>query len=80
MRAEDYDKFQGTSASAPIVVGSIALLLKANSLLTRIQVQDMIRKSADKIGTVAYVTGKNNYYGYGKLNLDTAFSLLTNNK
>jgi subtilisin family serine protease len=74
MRAEDYDKFQGTSASTPIVTASIALLLEANSNLTRQKVQEILQKSSDKIGTVEYLNGYNDYYGYGKINLDEAYS------
>lgn len=71
MRAEDYTKFQGTSASAPIVSGAIALLLEKKPFLTRTQVQKLLQTSSDKIGNVEYINGKNEYYGYGKLNLDT---------
>jgi len=76
MRAEDYDKFQGTSASAPIVAGSIALLLQANPNLTRTQVQNFLRQKADKIGNVPYVSERNDYYGFGKLNLDATRTAL----
>jgi len=70
MKAEDYDKFQGTSASAPIVSGAIALLLEKYPNLTRKEIQKIIQKSSDKIGNVEYINGRNNYYGYGKLNID----------
>lgn len=71
MRAEDYTKFQGTSASAPIVSGAIALLLEKSPSLSRLQVQQLLQTSSDKIGNIEYIDGKNLYYGYGKLNLDT---------
>lgn len=70
MKAEDYEKFRGTSASAPIVAGAVALLLEKKFDLTREAVQNIIRNNTDKIGSVEYVNGKNNYYGYGKLNVD----------
>lgn len=73
MKAEDYDKFQGTSASAPIVSGAIALLLEKNPNLSRKEIQKIIQKSSDKIGNIEYVNGRNNYYGYGKLNIDNMF-------
>jgi len=76
MRAEDYEKFQGTSASAPIITACIALLLEKNPNLSRQEVQDILHNSSDKIGTVEYINGHNNYYGYGKINLDKAFDLL----
>lgn len=69
MRAEDPELFVGTSASAPIVGGALALLLEKNSQLTCQQVQQRIKDSADKIGNVEYIEGHNPYYGYGKLNV-----------
>ncbi len=70
MKAEDYDKFQGTSVSAPIVSGAIALLLEEYPNLSREEIQKIIQRSSDKIGNVEYINGRNNYYGYGKLNID----------
>jgi len=69
IRAEDYDRFMGTSASAPLVTGAVALLLEKNPSLTRAEVQNILRESADKIGNVDYIDGWNKYYGYGKLNV-----------
>lgn len=74
MKAEDYKKFQGTSASAPIVSGAIALLLGKNPNLTRVQIQEILNKTSDKIGNVEYINNRNNYYGSGKLNLDKMLS------
>ncbi len=76
MKAEDYKKFQGTSASAPIISASIALLLEKNPQLTRKEIQNIVLLSADKIGNIEYLNERNDYYGYGKLNLDKAISLL----
>jgi hypothetical protein len=45
------------------------LLLEKNPQLTRQQVQQRIKDSADKIGNVEYIEGHNPYYGYGKLNV-----------
>ncbi|HFU74680.1 MAG TPA: hypothetical protein ENK66_00385 [Arcobacter sp.] len=70
IKAEDYDKFQGTSASAPIVSGAIALLLEEHPNLSREEIQQIIQKSSDKIGNVEYINGRNDYYGYGKINID----------
>ncbi len=75
---DDYNKFLGTSAAAPIVTGAIALLLEANPNLSRTQVFSIIRNSADKIGDVNYdYSGHNEYYGYGKLNLYNAIRMAT---
>ncbi len=76
LQAEDYKKFQGTSASAPIVTGSIALMLEKNPNLTREEIQNILYKTADKIGNVEYINGRNDYYGYGKINLDRAMESL----
>ncbi len=66
----DYDAgFTGTSASAPIVSGVIALMLEKNPNLTRVEVESLLRSTADKIGEDPYINGRNDYYGYGKINL-----------
>jgi hypothetical protein len=44
-------------------------LLEKNPQLTRQQVQQRIKDSADKIGNFEYTEGHNPYYGYGKLNV-----------
>jgi len=65
----DSNSFIGTSASAPIVSGAIALMLEKNPNLTRVEVENILKNSSDKVGSVAYTNGRNNYYGYGKINL-----------
>lgn len=73
----DSNGFKGTSASAPIVSGVIALMLEKNPNLSRIEVENILKNSADKIGTVSYdINGRNNYYGYGKINLTKAMDLI----
>ena len=80
--AEDYlfyddyaSAFIGTSASAPIVSGMIALLLQSNPSLTRVEIENLLKNSADKIGNVPYEDSKNIYYGYGKVNLSNLINL-----
>jgi subtilisin family serine protease len=75
--------FIGTSASAPVLSGAIAVLLEAYPNLTREEVFEILQKSSDKIGTHSYDmqangTSRNDYYGYGKLNLAKAFDLAKN--
>jgi len=70
-RAEDYDKFQGTSAAAPLVTGAVALLLQKYPNLTVQEIQNILHNSSDKIGNVPYENGRNKYYGYGKINVDS---------
>ncbi len=66
---DDDSSFKGTSASAPIVSASIALLLEKNSNLSREDIDNILHSSSDKIGNMEYENGRNNYYGYGKINL-----------
>jgi len=65
----DSNAFDGTSASAPIVSAAIALLLEKNPDLSRVEIENILNNSSDKIGNVAYENGRNDYYGYGKINL-----------
>jgi len=65
-----YNNFQGTSAAAPVVSGSLALLLEKYPNLTHDEVIELLKIKSDKIGDVPYdVTGFNSYYGYGKINV-----------
>ncbi|MDZ7362581.1 MAG: S8 family serine peptidase [candidate division KSB1 bacterium] len=70
----DYsDDFNGTSASCPNAAGVAALILSVNSGLTRVQVQDIMEKTADKIEKYPFNTSKangmwNKYVGFGRVN------------
>jgi len=76
----DAKAFIGTSAAAPIVSGVIALMLQYNPNLTRSEVEIILHNTSDKIGNPPYdVNGRNNYYGYGKINLIKIFNTLKNN-
>jgi len=66
----NYDHQIGTSFSTPTVAGAIALALEANPDLTRIELDEYLNETSDKVGNVSYQDGHNIYYGYGKLNLD----------
>jgi len=66
--ANDENSFMGTSASAPIVSGVIALMLEKNPNMTRVEVEKALQSKSDKIGNLDYVDGFNEYYGYGKVN------------
>jgi len=62
-----YDRFNGTSASAPHVAGLAGLIRSVNPSLTWQQVRDILRNSADKVSGM----GGNNFtneYGYGRIN------------
>jgi subtilisin family serine protease len=73
---DDSNSFIATSASAPIISGVIALMLEKNPNLTRIQIEDILKNSSDKIGSFNYENGRNDYYGYGKINLTNLFQLI----
>ncbi len=73
--AQDDWAFGGTSAAAPIVSGVIAILLEINPRLTRAEIVDILHRSADSIGNLPYVDGRNDNYGHGKVNLAEAVRL-----
>lgn len=57
----------GTSMSAPIVGGAIALWLQANPRLTPEDVMNIIRKTSKQHDLS--LTSPNNYYGYGEIDV-----------
>ena len=61
--------FDGTSASAPIITGIVAIMLELNPTLTRKEIQNILIANTDKIGNVEYINGHNIFYGFGKVNL-----------
>jgi len=60
-----YGSASGTSFSSPIVAGAIALLFSFDPTLTPEQVYDALKSSALDLGE----TGRDNYYGWGKINV-----------
>jgi len=76
--AYDPNAFVGTSASTPIVTGVIALMLEKVPDLTRAEIEDILHKTSDKIGTIPYEDGFNKYYGYGKINVSKIMEYLDN--
>lgn len=73
---DDPNMFIGTSASAPIVTGILALMLEKNMTLTRIEIENILKNESDKIGAFDYENGRNDYYGYGKINLEKLMAAL----
>jgi len=68
---DNYYSFIGTSAAAPIVSGALALVLEKYPDITREEVQYLLKTTSDKIGDEYYDSyGRNDYYGYGKINLN----------
>lgn len=68
-RGSRYQHFGGTSSATPLVAGICALILSANPNLTAREVKDIIRATADKIGSPSeYYNGRSVRYGYGRIN------------
>jgi hypothetical protein len=69
-------EFGGTSSACPLAAGITGLVLSANPDLTRDQVYDIFKTTADKVSKGAVNPGENDYdangfsthYGYGRLN------------
>lgn len=60
----DYGGASGTSFSAPLAAGTIALVWSANSQLTPDEVESFIKLGSDDLG----VFGPDDTFGYGRLN------------
>ena len=73
----DYNyNFVGTSGAAPIVSGTVALMLSANPKLTRNSIIEILKDTAQKLGNYPYdEKGRNNHWGYGKIDAGRAVEL-----
>jgi serine protease AprX len=67
-----YSTVSGTSLASPHVAGGLALLLSMNRNLSAVEQQSLLLNSSIDLG----VTGPDNVYGYGRLNILAAFNLL----
>jgi subtilisin family serine protease len=65
--------FGGTSSATPLVAGVVADILACKPNLTAAQVRQALRDGADKIGPYPY--SRNDYYGYGRVNLYNTLQL-----
>jgi len=63
-RGGGYGTWAGTSFSAPIVAGAAALVIAVNPSLSGSQVQDILKQSADDLGSA----GWDSSYGWGRVN------------
>jgi serine protease len=77
-----YQFFNGTSSACPHVAGLAGLVLTMNPCLTRAQVNNIIERSARKVGGYIYAStlgrpngGWNNEMGYGLIDVDAALRL-----
>ena len=69
-----YVRFGGASASAPIVVGAVALMLELDSSLTGADVRQILRDSAVADSFTGAVP--NDAWGYGKLDINRALAIV----
>lgn len=68
-------RFGGTSSSTPLVAGICALMLSANPNLSLNEIKDILRRSADKIGSGYDANGRSTRLGYGRVNALRAVQL-----
>ena len=69
--------FSGTSAAAPLVSGLAALFIEQDSNLTANQIQALIQFSAeDQLGFTEDTLGRDEDYGYGRINAKDALDIL----
>jgi subtilisin family serine protease len=68
---QEYGYMAGTSMAAPHVAGTAALMLSVNPNLAPSQIREIIQQTADDKGT----PGKDDYYGWGRLNANKAVLL-----
>ena len=66
----EYSRFGGTSGSAPIVVGAVALMLQANPRLDASAARRILRATARSDGFTGAVP--NTAWGHGKLDVNAA--------
>jgi len=72
-RGDRYMHFGGTSGATPIVAGICALMLSVNPDLSSREVKQILKDTADKIGSPGeYINGHSNRFGYGRVNADKA--------
>jgi subtilisin family serine protease len=61
--------FNGTSSAAPMVAGAIGLMLSANPDLTDDEVRAILCRTAAKVGSLPYIDGRNDFMGFGRLDV-----------
>ena len=70
-----YRHWTGTSFAAPCAAGVAALALAARPTLTRVALRQLMIAACDKVGTLPYINGRNDDYGYGRVNAHRAVAL-----
>ncbi|MBR1147527.1 S8 family serine peptidase [Bradyrhizobium sp. AUGA SZCCT0431] len=67
-----YSSWTGTSFAAPLAAGVAALVLSVASFLSPEQVRKLMQDTCKKIGGVPYTNGRNDDYGFGRVNAQLA--------
>ena len=75
-KSDYFNDFGGTSAASPLAAGVGALLLSSNPGLSSEDLRQLLRQTCDRIGVDSYVEGRNDLYGYGRLNAARALQRL----
>jgi hypothetical protein len=75
----DINKTSGTSFAAPQVSALVALMKSLNNSLTPSQIKTILENTAEKVGQYSYNGGRNNYFGYGRINASTALKYTLEN-
>ena len=65
----------GTSYAAPCAAGVAALALAVRPTLNRMELRQLMIAACDKVGTQPYTNGRNDDYGYGRVNASRAVAL-----
>ncbi len=73
-RGGGYGSWSGTSFSTPITAGTIALMLAAKPGISSSQVESLLYSTATDLGA----TGRDDYFGYGRVNADAAVRAAAN--
>ena len=71
---EGYDFKSGTSMATPIVSGAVALCKSMKHNLTLAEIQELMYSTATDLGT----PGRDDYYGYGAVNMEKMVTKLYN--
>jgi thermitase len=62
----------GTSMATPLVSAAAALVWTYLPTASSTQIANILKQTADKVGVYAYPNGRNDYFGYGRLNVGRA--------
>jgi len=67
-RNGSYRAITGTSFACPCAAGVAALVLSKDKALTAGEVRQRIREGCDRVGSQPYNNGRNDRFGYGRIN------------